>query len=139
MELAVPHPLTSSMPETKEDKFITQELSEEKNIVQELLTFRSLNNNTIDFIVTDNGMTPQFPSGDYVAGCRRKSEDIGALLGEDCIVETENNEILLRRLKHGSSDHLYTLICTNVNTSVCIPTIYHQNCKRSTRYLASQA
>ncbi len=119
--------LSVVMHDTKEDKSIRPELSEEKNIVQELLIFRRLNKNTIDFIVADNGMEPRFHPGDYVGGCRRKGEDIVDLLGEDCIVETENNEIFLRRLKPGSSDHVYTLICTNLDTAVCIPTVYDQN------------
>ena len=120
--------LTANIPDSKEDKLISQELSEEKNIILELLTFRSLNNNTVDFIVTDNGMAPQFYPGDYVAGCRRKGENIANLLGRKIVLsKPESNQIFLRRLKPGSFDLAYTLICTNVNTSVCIPTVYDQH------------
>lgn len=103
------------------------ELPEDDIIVQELVTFRELNGNVLDFIVNDDGMEPYFSLGDYVCGKRRTGEDIESIVGMDCIIETINNGTFLRRLKMGTRSGLYTLICTNPNTTVYVPTLYDQN------------
>lgn len=102
------------------------QLPEDKVIIQELLAFRELNTNVVDFIVSDDGMEPHFSRGDYVGGKRRMGEDIENVVGMDCIVETVNQGIFLRRLKPGTSSGIYTLICTNPNTTVSTPTLYDQ-------------
>lgn len=105
---------------------ILPELPEDKVIVQELLAFRELNVNVVDLIVTDDGMGPHFQTNDYVGGKRRTGDDISELIGVDCIVETSNNEIFLRHLRPGSRSGVYTLICTNPDTTVPVPTLYDQ-------------
>jgi transcriptional regulator with XRE-family HTH domain len=102
------------------------DLPEDKVIVQELLAFRDLNANVVDLIVTDDGMSPHYHPTDYIGGKRRNGEDIAELIGSDCIVETSNNEIFLRRLRPGSRTGVYTLTCTNPDTTVLIPTLYDQ-------------
>lgn len=118
-----PHPTT---PEVKEDEITYPVLPEDKAIIQELLTFRQLNPLAIDFVVTDDGMLPHYSSGDYVAGRRRKGSDIDIILNRPCIVETTDNEVILRYLKRGSTPSRYTLVCTNLDTSVEKSTIYDQ-------------
>ncbi len=122
-----PQPTNIHAHQTKETKPLIPELTEDKIIIQELLAFRDLNTNVVDFIIEDDGMEPHFQKGDYVGGRRRTGDDIAELLGMDCIVETTNNEIFLRRLKPGSRTGVYTLICTNPDTSVIVPTLYDQN------------
>jgi transcriptional regulator with XRE-family HTH domain len=95
-------------------------------ITQELLTFRSVNPNTVDLIVTDDGMEPRYKKGDYVAGIRRTGGEIRYLGGVDCIVQTSNNEVLLRRLKHNRKAGFYDLVCLNPDTEVAISTLYAQ-------------
>jgi transcriptional regulator with XRE-family HTH domain len=92
---------------------IRMEVSEERAIVNELLAFRQHNPDAVEFIVFDDGMAPFFMKGDYVAGKRRYNEGIDHVVNMDCIVETKENEILLRRLKPGSKSSLYTLVCLN--------------------------
>ncbi len=94
------------------------EITEERAIVNELLAFRQHNPDAVEFIVPDDGMFPIYHKGDYVAGKRRYNETIGNVLGMDCIVETKENEVLLRRLKAGSQPGFYTLICLNPNANV---------------------
>src|SRR5262245_41553838 len=53
-------------------------LPEDKAIIQELQTFRTLNKDTIDILVNDNGMSPEYMPGDYVAGKRASGEEIAA-------------------------------------------------------------
>jgi transcriptional regulator with XRE-family HTH domain len=94
------------------------EVSEERAIVNELLAFRQHNPDAVEFIVPDDGMNPMFHKGDYVAGKRRYNDAINNVIGLDCIIETKENEVLLRRLKMGTQSGVYTLICLNPGTSV---------------------
>ncbi len=99
---------------------------EDKTIIQELLHFRDLHPNAIDYIIRDDGMKPYFSPNDLVAGKRRRGADIAALVGKDCIIETSHNEILFRRVKPGTKSGLYNLICINPDTNVANSTLYDQ-------------
>jgi HTH-type transcriptional regulator, cell division transcriptional repressor len=94
------------------------EVTEERAIVNELLAFRQHNPDAVEFIVPDDGMLPLYNKGDYVAGKRRYNDAINNVVGMDCIIETKENEVLLRRLKAGSQSGVYTLICLNPNSYV---------------------
>lgn len=94
------------------------EITEERAIVNELLAFRQHNPDAVEFIVPDDGMTPHYQKGDYVAGKRRYNETIENVIGMDCIIETKENEVILRRLKQGSQSGVYTLICLNPDSNV---------------------
>ena len=115
--------------QVKENVWTMPALPEDKVITEELLTFRKCNadDNVVDFIISDDGMGPHFSVGDYVGGKRRTGVDIADIIGKDCIIETISNEIFLRRLKAGSRTGVYTLICTNPDTTVDTPTLYDQN------------
>lgn len=101
--------------ETVEERI---EISEERAIVNELLAFRQHNPDAVEFIVPDEGLAPLFRKGDYIAGKRRYGEAIAQVVGMDCIIETKENEVLLRRLKVGSQAGLFTLICLNPDATV---------------------
>lgn len=93
-------------------------INEERAIVNELLAFRQHNPDAVEFIVADDGMSPFYAKGDYVAGKRRYTDMIEHLIGLDCIIETKENEVALRRLKAGVQPGLYTLICINLDSTV---------------------
>ena len=94
-------------------------------ITQELLVFRKLNPNAVDFVVRDNGMDPLFTPGEYVAGCRRYQENISTAIGQNCIIQAASGEMLLRHLRQGSALDLYTLLCINPLGQVEHPVIYN--------------
>ena len=93
-------------------------------IMQELLIFRIHNQNTIDMIVIDDTMAPHYNIGDYVGGEYRTQQEIDTLINQDCIIETINGEIMLRRLKKGAKEETYSLHGLNPYTSQHYPTIY---------------
>jgi DNA-binding transcriptional regulator YiaG len=99
-------------------------MGEESALVKELLAFRQCNKDAIDIVVNDDGMEPYFSIGDYIGGKRRFDKDIISAIGLDCIVETSLGEHFLRRLRHGSTEGVYTLTCLNPNTSLDKPTLY---------------
>ncbi len=112
--------------ETAHTNYSTIGLPEDKAIIQELQTFRTLNLNTLDTLVNDNGMLPYYCPGDYVAGNRRTGDAILQLVGRNCVVEMATNEILLRRIQRCNHLGSYTLSCINPDTSVRQPTLYEQ-------------
>ncbi|MFT3741661.1 MAG: hypothetical protein QM752_03170 [Gammaproteobacteria bacterium] len=119
-----PQPTNLSTSEPLDTNNAYNALPEDKAIIKELLTFRELNPGVIDYLITDDGMAPYYCTNDYVGGKRRMGEMIHQLIGHDCIIETVNNEFLLRRLKAGASPDTYTLVCTNPDTTVKTPTLY---------------
>lgn len=98
--------------------------TEDRAIVNELLVFRQNNPDAVEYIIIDDGMSPAFAVGDYVAGKRRSSLHLDSVIGKNCIVETRDNEILFRRVKAGSKSGVYTLTCVNPDTSVRDITLY---------------
>jgi transcriptional regulator with XRE-family HTH domain len=98
--------------------------TEDRAIVNELLVFRQNNPDAVEYIIIDDGMAPNFATGDYVAGKRRSSLHLDSCIGKNCIVETRDNEILFRRVKAGSKPGTYTLTCINSDTSVRDITLY---------------
>lgn len=59
-----------------------------------------------------------------VAGKKRYKQAINALLDKDCIIQTVEGEILLRKLKKSEKPGCYTLARANPQTSVLKPVLY---------------
>jgi transcriptional regulator with XRE-family HTH domain len=93
-------------------------------ISKELLAFRHANMDAIDLVVLSDEMAPEYIPGDYVAGRRRYHKAIEHTIGLDSIVETVMGDTLLRRVRRGSRDGVYTLVCVNPKSAVSLPVIY---------------
>lgn len=100
----------------REQTLSLEQYKTEKNIIQELLFFRTQNKNVIDMIVPDNSMSPRFIQGEYIAGMLKTGNSIQELISKDCIIETVSGNILLRNISEIHND-LYTLACHNSNTT----------------------
>lgn len=72
---------------------------EDEKIAAEVLLFKKHYNNSIDFIVEDDGMSPLYNIGEYVAGINLANSQIGNAIGTDCIVQLENGKAMLRQLR----------------------------------------
>jgi len=92
-------------------------LNQKKQILRELETFRKNNAKGIDLLINDDAMQPYFYSGDYVAGIKRINHEIQNLVGLNCIIETDDNQILLRQLEMGARKNHYNLTCLNSDTN----------------------
>lgn len=99
--------------------------SEEANIQAELDFFCERNNDAITMLIDDDGMEPHYKQNDYVAGIKHYAEEIEALMGCDCIVETQKGITYFRQLRKGSKRGCYTLVCTNLQTSLSEPVLYN--------------
>jgi DNA-binding XRE family transcriptional regulator len=110
-----PEPSVNPLPLIKNDGCI--KLNEDILIAYEIEFFKAKNWNTVVYKVDDEGMHPQYKETDHVAGKKRFGKDIQLIIGQDCIVETERGEILLRNIREGMELDTYTLVCNNPSIS----------------------
>ncbi len=94
----------------------SSEITEDLCILRELEVFKAINPDAIAILITDNGMEPLYEIGDYVGGNKKKKDQILAIIGQNCIVETIHGETLVRKVLRGSTEQLYTLVCINAYT-----------------------
>jgi len=91
--------------------------STETIIAQELKIFYQLNKYPVDGIINDDALAPMLLPGDHVAGSRYFDQDINLTIGYPCIVQTHTGNLLVRVVKKGNQDGLFTLESTNPNTT----------------------
>lgn len=95
------------------------EINEQESLIlNELLLFREQFSNTTAYQVSDDGLSPAYQLEDYVAGIKRHRDKITTVVGQDCIVQTDDGKTLLRNLRQGSTKGKFMLVCTNHNSSM---------------------
>lgn len=102
----------------------TKGKTQEKLIFNEILLFRQQFSATIDYQILDDGLSPKFTIGDFVAGIKHYDKAINTLLNQDCIVRLANGETMVRHLRKSNDQNTYMLVCTNPNTAVASPVLY---------------
>lgn len=90
----------------------------------EIKTFKSLHPEAVIFTIKDDAMSPAYLSGDIVGGLRYYTKDLPSLIDKDCIVETKEGKIWLRRIQHSTIIDRYNLYAINPSTKTELPTIY---------------
>lgn len=98
--------------------------SENERIMQELMVFKRLNKQAIDFIVEDDAMLPHYKIGDYVAGTKRTGGKIRSLIGHDCIAQTLDGQVFMRHLQAGPRPQSFNLIPMNLRAGIPNAIIY---------------
>lgn len=86
---------------------------EEESIFKEVEYFKEVNRAPIVALVGDRGMEPYYEKNSYVAGNKLSTNEIPNLIGLNCIVETLDGNIFIRRLQKGEKEGFYTLTCLN--------------------------
>lgn len=94
------------------------------SVFDELMIFKRHFSHALTTQVKDDGLAPWYRPGDFVAGIKHYGKDILSYLGECCIVETSEGEILVRCIKQGESPDRYNLFCANLDAEVENPVIY---------------
>lgn len=110
--------------EFESNNSIITKSQEIEKITKELQIFRNHNEDILSLLVNDNSMEPKHEIGEYVAGKKYYNLNMINIIDKNCLVQTIDNDILLRRIKKGSKDGIYTLACTNINTNIENPVIY---------------
>ncbi len=95
------------------------------SIPQESAHFKSFYPEAIVFEVKDDAMAPMYYPGDTVGGVRHYFKDIPYLIGKDCLTETKDGKIWLRRLQRCTIPGHYNLYALNPDTKIERPTLYN--------------
>jgi len=98
--------------------------AENSVIIKELMLFKKINENPIDFVIDDDAMLPYYQINDYVAGTNRFDKKISSLIGLNCIVQINSGRIVMRNLQRGPRANSYSLIATNLQTKIKDSIIY---------------
>jgi len=102
-------------------------LEDEVAIHNEMDVFLKSAANAVTLMVFEDGMEPYYCIGDAIGGNRLLGKEIELALGKDCIVETEDKQIICRRLVKGNEMNKYTLCCTNPHTTFYPLNLYDIN------------
>lgn len=110
---------------TKTDKELFAHLVGSKETIEkEIAAYRSIHPKLIYTTVEDDALLPHFAVGDVVAGVPVSQKDFALAIGHLCIVETDKERQLVRRVLPGTRPNLYHLGCTNMQSSNERPFIY---------------
>lgn len=116
-------PLLKSIETTKSKKLLPLR-EEEHLIINELLLFRQHHAHAIDLKINDDGLFPKYQINDYVAGICVPRKHFHSLLCQDCIIQIQSGQMLLRNLRRSVKKDCYNLVCTNEQTTVQEPILY---------------
>ncbi len=94
-----------------------------KNLSQEVKAFLNCYPNSISTVLEDDSMEPFYKVGEHLGGILLTSDSFNEAIGKDCIVVTEEEGVLVRRLARGGEDGVYTLFCLNPDTHVFPPVV----------------
>jgi hypothetical protein len=97
---------------------------EMQKIAEEVYLFHRHYKPAMECRIDDDGMSPKYDVGDYVAGILYSGSPIGNLVGLDCIVKTTEGQLLVRSLCNGRVKGHYTLTCNNPKTTVIHPVLH---------------
>jgi len=110
-------PITAKLTQGNDGTAVKEECNEDTIISEEALYFMQKNSEAIYIIVSDNGMSPHYQPGDYIAGKRKFHDDIKNTIGLDCIVQTIDNQLYFRRVLSGSAPNKFSITCLNLNSN----------------------
>lgn len=85
-------------------------------ILKEFSIYQDATKNAVLMEVTDDGLSPIYQIGDFLAGEKKFNDDIELTIEQVCIVETIEGKKLIRYVKKGLEKGLYTLTCTNYHS-----------------------
>lgn len=91
-------------------------IEEKDAILREINFFETENKDPIITVITDDSMQPFFAAGDYVGGKLVPAHYAEKYVGTFCIVKLASGEIWVRKLRPGSEEGRFNLICTNLDT-----------------------
>lgn len=105
------------LPPRPSNKLSLDVIAEKDAILREINFFETENKNPIITVITDDSMLPFFAAGDYVGGKLVPVDYADRYLGTFCIIQLASGETLVRKLRPGSEEGKYNLICTNLDTA----------------------
>lgn len=90
-------------------------------VLEEIDYFKNNNLNSVVTMVLDDGLLPIFDVGDYVGGVNVLGKKIKDLVGEFCIITTDEEKILTRKILSHERDDVFVISCINPFTKMQEP------------------
>lgn len=90
--------------------------------IEELVFFKQLHPQAVDFKIEDDAMGPFYNRGDLVAGIPGTITDA---INQHCIIETTDGIRMLRLLKPSSEKNKFHLVAINPDTKVDAASVYN--------------
>ncbi|MEC8882166.1 MAG: hypothetical protein VX737_02640 [Pseudomonadota bacterium] len=85
------------------------------NVLEHILYYRKAHQDVFDMQLVDDAMAFRYPKNAFIGGVKYYHEQIGALLGFDCIVQIPNHDLIFRRLLPGNGMNRYHLVPINLH------------------------
>jgi transcriptional regulator with XRE-family HTH domain len=95
----------------------------DEDLQEELKVFQKFHPNSLIATIVDDAMLPFYKVGDLVGGKRLEGVNMELANGLDCIVDLGNKELIVRRIKLGSSTGTFNLYCSNLEATVENPVL----------------
>ena len=109
---------------TKQVAAMNTTLEEETAISQEIHLFCSKTANAVTLVIYDDGMEPLYTIGDTIGGNRLPMSEVAKAIGKNCIIETEDKQVICRRLARGNTPDAFILCSVNPQTTSLPPNLY---------------
>ena len=94
-----------------------QDVKINDKIAQEIMYFKKHNTYATELVVQDDAMLPWYKPGDVVMGVRVFKQHIKKLIGKVCIIQTKEHGKLVRLLKPGEHEEVFTLQALNITST----------------------
>jgi len=99
-------------------------LEDETAITNEIALFCSGTPNAVTLVIYDDSLEPFYVIGDTVGGNRFTGAGIERAIGKNCIIETEDRQVVCRKLMRGNVPETFTLCSLNPQTTALPPNFY---------------
>lgn len=109
----------------KSNKQVFNEFISGKNaLAEEMALYKKCHPNAVFMTIEDDSMLPTYEMGDMIAGIPIPQKDFLLAVNLICIVETEDEEKLVRRVVPGNQPNSFHLYCTNLESRMERPILY---------------
>ena len=96
-------------------------------ILDEVTYFLDNNINSVSCLITDESLSPQFSVGDYVGGIKSIGKKIIELVGEFCIIITNDERVFPKKIFMHKEKNIFVVGDINPFTNLKVP--HHFSCE----------
>lgn len=78
-------------------------------VIEEINYFKHNNINAVSCVIADESLFPVFCTGDYVGGINTMGKKLNELIGEFCIITTQDSQTIIKKI-FGHKDHNFFMV-----------------------------
>lgn len=103
--------------------------NDEIALLREINFFKKNNKDHIVTVITDDGMSPLYQTGDFIGGRKINNKNLKNFINQPAIIEIKNKIFTVRHISFNEEKQIYMLSCINPKAKVKSPIIYLKNIK----------